>query len=87
MKLVLFTIALLVVFTIAAPSQYVAPSQVQTRVEWRKLSKSAQAEYISAVKCLDKLPSKIGLKTSHYNDFPYVHAKLNIQSEFNILHL
>lgn len=82
MKLVIFTIALLVVFTIAAPSQYAAPSQVQTRVEWRKLSKSAQADYISAVKCLDKLPSKIGLKTSHYNDFPYVHTKLNIQIHF-----
>ncbi|KAF4498966.1 tyrosinase central domain containing [Fusarium agapanthi] len=29
-----------------------------------------------------QLPSKIGLKTSHYNDFPYVHTKLNIQIHF-----
>ncbi|KAG5784240.1 hypothetical protein H9Q73_002142 [Fusarium xylarioides] len=81
-KSVTFIIALLIAVAIAAPSQYAAPSQVQTRVEWRKLSKSAQADYISAVKCLDKLPSKIGLKTSHYNDFPYVHTKLNIQIHF-----
>ncbi|KAG5760857.1 hypothetical protein H9Q72_011036 [Fusarium xylarioides] len=56
-KSVTFIIALLIAVAIAAPSQYAAPSQVQTRVEWRKLSKSAQADYISAVKCLDKLPS------------------------------
>ncbi|CVK94751.1 related to monophenol monooxygenase (tyrosinase) [Fusarium mangiferae] len=69
-------------FAIAAPSQYAAPPQVQTRVEWRKLSKSSQAEYIDAVKCLDKLPSKLGLTTSRYNDFPYVHRTLNIQIHF-----
>ncbi|KAF5687094.1 Tyrosinase [Fusarium circinatum] len=82
MKSIIFTIALLAAVAIAAPSQYATPPQVQTRVEWRKLSKSAQANYISAVKCLDKLPSKLGLKTSHYNDFPYVHTKLNIQIHF-----
>ncbi|KAG5654821.1 hypothetical protein KAF25_002889 [Fusarium avenaceum] len=78
----LYTVSSLVTLTVAAPSQHAAPSQVQNRIEWRKLSKSAQAEYISAVKCLDNLPSKLGLNTSRYNDFPYVHRTLNIQIHF-----
>ncbi|KAI8310759.1 hypothetical protein K4K61_013156 [Colletotrichum sp. SAR11_59] len=57
-------------------------TQVAQRVEWRSLSDSAKADYIKAVKCLDSLPSKLGLETSRYNDFPYVHAHLNIQIHF-----
>ncbi|OHW94339.1 monooxygenase [Colletotrichum incanum] len=73
-------IALLVAFiteTRAAPTQ-----ETPSRVEWRSLSDTAKVDYIAAVKCLDKLPSKIGLETSRYNDFPYVHAHLNNEIHF-----
>ncbi|XEV03447.1 hypothetical protein FSHL1_008734 [Fusarium sambucinum] len=71
MKFAIFLIQffnLLVIAAVTRPGQYPAPSEVQTRVE--------------AVKCLDKIPSKIGLKTSRYNALPYVHTKLNIQIHF-----
>ncbi|KAL4411090.1 hypothetical protein CABS03_08431 [Colletotrichum abscissum] len=63
--------------TIALPVQ-----DAPLRIEWRSLSSAAKADYISAVKCLDGLPSKIGLKSSRYNDFPYVHAQLNNEIHF-----
>ncbi|KAK1499381.1 hypothetical protein CCUS01_00105 [Colletotrichum cuscutae] len=68
-------LAALVSETIAVPVQ-----DAPLRIEWRSLSSAAKADYISAVKCLDGLPSKIGLKSSRYNDFPYVHAQLNNES-------
>lgn len=70
-------LATLVSGTIALPVQ-----DAPLRVEWRSLSSAAKADYISAVKCLDGLPSKIGLETSRYNDFPYVHAQLNNEIHF-----
>ncbi|KAF5022988.1 hypothetical protein F66182_4945 [Fusarium sp. NRRL 66182] len=76
----LSVLSLLLGVALATTNQYATPSQPQVRVEWRQLSSSAQADYIKSVKCLDKLPSKIGLKTSRYNDFPYIHTKLNIQN-------
>nr|XP_036582174.1 uncharacterized protein CTRU02_07740 [Colletotrichum truncatum]KAF6790834.1 hypothetical protein CTRU02_07740 [Colletotrichum truncatum] len=57
-------------------------TQLPQRIEWRSLSDAGKADYITAVKCLDSKPSKIGLETSRYNDFPYVHAQLNIQIHF-----
>ncbi|KAH7173346.1 uncharacterized protein B0J16DRAFT_418652 [Fusarium flagelliforme] len=48
------------------------------RVEWRELSAANQKGYIDAVLCLKTKPSRIGLKESTlYDDFPYVHFKLN----------
>ncbi|KAK1497048.1 hypothetical protein CTAM01_08060 [Colletotrichum tamarilloi] len=70
-------LAALVSETIALPVQ-----DAPLRIEWRSLSSAAKADYISAVKCLDGLPSKIGLKSSRYNDFPYVHAQLNNEIHF-----
>ena len=51
------------------------------RQEWRTLSSETRAEYMGAVKCLFTKPSRIGLKTSLYEDFPYIHSKLNTESE------
>ncbi|KAK1625228.1 monooxygenase [Colletotrichum phormii] len=70
-------LAALISETVALPVQ-----DAPLRVEWRSLSSAAKAGYISAVKCLDGLPSKIGLETSRYNDFPYVHAQLNNEIHF-----
>ncbi|KAH6711904.1 hypothetical protein BKA61DRAFT_677100 [Leptodontidium sp. MPI-SDFR-AT-0119] len=48
-----------------------------TRVEWRDLEPEVQQTYINAVLCLKTKPSRIGLNTSLYDDFPYVHQKYN----------
>ncbi|KAK7941449.1 uncharacterized protein PG986_013836 [Apiospora aurea] len=48
------------------------------RVEWRQLSAADQQSYIKAVLCLKTKPSKMGLNTSLYDDFPNVHFNYNI---------
>lgn len=55
----------------------------ETRVEWRNLSADQQQSYLDAVLCLKKKPSSIGLDTSLYDDFPYVHSTLNANSTFS----
>ncbi|KAL8393739.1 hypothetical protein RB595_003471 [Gaeumannomyces hyphopodioides] len=47
------------------------------RVEWRQLSAADQQGYFEAVKCLKTKPSRIRLPSPLYDDFPYVHQKLN----------
>ncbi|KAG8673681.1 hypothetical protein FPOAC2_07138 [Fusarium poae] len=47
------------------------------RVEWRELGAANQKAYLDSVLCLKTKPSRIGLKSSLYDDFPYVHFKLN----------
>ncbi|KAH7303868.1 hypothetical protein B0I35DRAFT_402008 [Stachybotrys elegans] len=47
------------------------------RVEWRQLEASQQQSYIDAVLCLKTKPSRTGLETSLYDDFPHVHFNLN----------
>ncbi|KAL2217410.1 hypothetical protein M432DRAFT_516476, partial [Thermoascus aurantiacus ATCC 26904] len=46
-----------------------------TRREWRSLSREEKKEYIEAVQCLRRLPSRLGLNQSLYHDFPYVHSR------------
>ncbi|KAJ4254533.1 hypothetical protein NW762_010132 [Fusarium torreyae] len=48
------------------------------RVEWRELKAADKQSYIDAVLCLKTKPSRLGLKTSLYDDFPYVHHKYNL---------
>ena len=51
------------------------------RVEWRKLGAEKQKQYIDAVLCLKTKPSSMGLNTTRYDDFPYVHTKLDKTSK------
>ena len=51
------------------------------RVEWRELPSSQQQSYIDAVLCLKTKPSRIGLNTSLYDDFAFVHARYNQESK------
>lgn len=51
------------------------------RAEWRTLSKEHQRQYTDAVLCLKTKPSGLGLNTTRYDDFPYVHTKLDNTSE------
>ena len=46
------------------------------RREWRTLSLEERAEYIDAVQCTRKLPSKIGMHQTLYDDFPWVHSRI-----------
>lgn len=52
-----------------------------TRIEWRDLAPDVRQSYIDAVLCLKTKPSRIGLSTSLYDDFPYVHQTYNRVSE------
>ncbi|KAK7931176.1 hypothetical protein PG985_001888 [Apiospora marii] len=47
------------------------------RVEWRTLGADVQKQYVDAVLCLKTKPSGMGLNTTRYDDFPYVHTKLD----------
>ncbi|ORY67562.1 uncharacterized protein BCR38DRAFT_427482 [Pseudomassariella vexata] len=60
-------------------SSCTAPAQ---RTEWRSLPVVQREEYISAVQCLASKPSKLGLNSTLYDDFPYVHNQLNSQIHF-----
>ncbi|PVI05329.1 Di-copper centre-containing protein [Periconia macrospinosa] len=47
------------------------------RVEFRTLDAATRKQYTDAVMCLSTKPSSIGLNTSLYDDFTYVHTHLN----------
>lgn len=51
------------------------------RVEWRQLKDADKQSYISAVTCLKTKPSRLGLKTSLFDDFAYVHFQYNPSSK------
>lgn len=51
------------------------------RKEWSKATRAEQQSYINAVLCLATKPSRIGLQTTLYDDFAYVHSSLTMQSE------
>lgn len=53
-------------------------SVIRVRKEWRKLSREEQIDYISAVKCLAKKPSKLipGGIYRRYDDFENVHSRM-----------
>ncbi|KAM0205553.1 hypothetical protein ACHAPA_011533 [Fusarium lateritium] len=77
---------LLASFAAAAVTPYkTPPSNCRNpikRVEWRQLKDSDKQSYINAVKCLKTKPSRLGLKTSLYDDFAYVHFQYNANIHF-----
>ena len=44
------------------------------RREWRMLSEQEKIQYLNAILCLRKHPSRLGMNHSLYDDFPWVHA-------------
>lgn len=54
-------------------------SNPEKRVEFRTLDAAAQKQYTDAVMCMATKPSSLnlGLNTTLYDDFPYVHTHLN----------
>jgi tyrosinase len=52
------------------------------RVEFRSLDNAARKLYTDAVKCLTTKPSMLGLNTTLYDDFTYVHTQLSSDSTY-----
>ncbi|KAF4453694.1 hypothetical protein F53441_3703 [Fusarium austroafricanum] len=75
----LLTVAGAVAPVVALPSVQVEKPclEPEKRVEWRQLSSADQKSYIDAVLCLKTKPSRMGLKSSLYDDFPHLHFKSN----------
>lgn len=46
------------------------------RKEWSKATRAEQTSYIKAALCLATKPSRIGLQSTLYDDFGWVHANL-----------
>ncbi|KAI9703544.1 MAG: hypothetical protein M1820_005848 [Bogoriella megaspora] len=46
------------------------------RREWRSLSDDEKQEYISAVQCLRRSPSRTNMSQSLYDDFPVIHTRI-----------
>ncbi|TDZ37774.1 Tyrosinase ustQ [Colletotrichum trifolii] len=67
---------------VTAPPPPPPAKEPAQRVEWRNLTTEVQASYITSVKCLQTLPSKVGLQTSRYHDFPALHATLQQEIHF-----
>lgn len=59
-------------------------SNVVYRQEWRTLSKFQKEAYISAVNCLAKTPSVLGMNGTLYDDFPWVHNQFAHGSRWTI---
>jgi len=51
------------------------------RKEWSQATRAEQDSYIQAALCLATKPSRLGLQTTLYDDFGWVHAKLFSLSE------
>ena len=59
-----------------------ACTKPRQRLEWRALSDEVKKAYIDSVLCLKTKPSQLGLNTSRYDDFPYVHTHLDKTSTY-----
>lgn len=57
------------------------------RPEWRSLPEHRRYAYTVAVERLTKLPSRLGLNTSLYDDFTYVHIQVKNQVHHSALSL
>lgn len=55
------------------------------RIEWRQLGAETQKQYIDAVLCLKTKSSNMGLNTTRYDDFPYIHTHLDKTSSYFVL--
>ncbi|PVH90604.1 Di-copper centre-containing protein [Periconia macrospinosa] len=77
-------LSLLSMISLVSAAALIHPRQNSTgctnpekRVEFRTLDAVAQKQYTDAVMCLSTKPSTIGLNTTLYDDFTYIHTHLN----------
>ncbi|KAH8602017.1 hypothetical protein B0O99DRAFT_680168 [Bisporella sp. PMI_857] len=66
-------------FVVASPTPRAACTNPIVRKEWGSATAAERTSYIDAVLCLAKKESRIGLPTTLYDDFAYVHNLLNLQ--------
>lgn len=64
------------------PRQATNCTNPEKRVEWRQMTADNQQQYVASVLCLKTKSSRIGLSTSLYDDFPYVHVQLDAQIHY-----
>jgi len=57
------------------------------RKEWSKATRQEQESYIQAALCLTTKPSRLGLNTTLYDDFSWIHGTLFGQSKFVLIRL
>ena len=60
--------------TSAPVSKLDATAGCAWRREWRSLSQAEKEHYISSVKCLTTIPSRIKSDWTSYEDFPWIHS-------------
>ncbi|UPK92493.1 hypothetical protein LCI18_003428 [Fusarium solani-melongenae] len=82
MHVVSFFFALVGAASVHTLAENVTCQNPVVRQEWRQLSEATRQNYLDAVKCLKSKPSRLGLKTPLYDDFPYVHARLDNEIHF-----
>ncbi|KAI9167905.1 Tyrosinase ustQ [Paramyrothecium foliicola] len=51
--------------------------KVAKRVEWRQLPDQDKKSYLDSVLCMTTKPSRLGLNSTLYDDFPWAHARVN----------
>jgi len=56
------------------------------RKEWSKATRAEQQSYIDAALCLATKPSRLGLNTTLYDDFGWIHGILFGESEYIAFH-
>lgn len=66
--------------TTATESPATTTPRCGKRREWRTLSDADKQHYISSVKCLLTIPSKLHPNSSAYEDFPFLHSRVGHHS-------
>jgi len=56
------------------------------RKEWSKATRAEQQSYIDAALCLATKPSRLGLNTTLYDDFGWIHGILFGESKHRVSH-
>ena len=70
---------------LASPMPRATCTNPVVRKEWGAATAAERTSYLDAVLCLATKKSRIRLSTTLYDDFAYVHNKLNLQSMKYIL--
>lgn len=76
-SLLVATCGLVAILMISANLPSRSCSNPTVRKEWRQLNASEKSNYISAVKCLQKHPSKTTGVGRLSDDFPWLHRRVN----------
>lgn len=68
--------------TESSPPNHTSCISPSVRQEWNSVTQDVRDNYIAASLCLVSKPSRIGLNSTLYDDFPWVHNQLAGESQF-----